>query len=182
MQITTTTIPDVKVIQASTFIDDRGFFMETWRAAACARKGVGPHFVQDNHSHSRLGVLRGLHYQVRQPQGKLVRAVTGEIFDVAVDLRRSSPTFGKWYGVLLSAENRRQLWVPEGFAHGFLTLSETADVVYKCTSYYSPKDDRTLLWKDEDLGIAWPTISIGEPVLSQKDACAPAFCDAECFD
>lgn len=182
MDITATSIPEVKIIKPRVHGDDRGFFTETWRADSFAAAGIGPEFVQDNHSRSRRGVLRGMHYQVRQPQGKLVRVIAGEVYDAAVDMRRSSATFGRWTGVLLSAENRRQLWVPEGFAHGFLVLSESADFVYKCTSYYSPEDERCLRWNDPRVGVGWPLDRIGKPLLSDRDAAAASFAEAEYFD
>jgi len=168
MTIIPTTIPDVLIFEPTVHADDRGFFMETYREAdfrqvtGCARP-----FVQDNHSRSVRNVLRGLHYQIRQPQGKLVRVIAGEIFDVAVDLRRNSPTFGKWAGATLSAENKRQMWIPEGFAHGFLVISDVADTLYKATDYYSPEHERTLLWNDPALGITWPLPE--QPTLAAKD-------------
>lgn len=181
MKVMTTDIPEVLLIEPKVFGDDRGFFYEsfnekTWQEAT----GLKTRFVQDNHSRSAKGVLRGLHYQVRQPQGKLVRCVVGEVFDVAVDLRRSSLTFGRWVGVNLSAENKRQFWVPEGFAHGFLVLSEVAEFLYKTTDYYAPEHDRGIVWNDPDLGIGWP-IS-GEPQLSAKDSSSRSFRDAEIFE
>ncbi|MDY6849203.1 MAG: dTDP-4-dehydrorhamnose 3,5-epimerase [Geoalkalibacter sp.] len=168
MQVIKTEIPDVLIIEPKVFGDDRGFFFEsynerTWQQAT----GLQRHFVQDNHSRSQKGVLRGLHYQLQQPQGKLVRAVHGEVFDVAVDLRQGSDSFGRWVGVKLSAENKRQLWIPEGFAHGFLVLSDVAEFLYKTTDYYAPEHERTLAWNDASLGIEWPLD--GEPLLSQKD-------------
>jgi dTDP-4-dehydrorhamnose 3,5-epimerase len=175
-----TAIPDVLVIEPAVFGDARGSFFESWNARAFA-KAVGREvaFVQDNHSASGRGVLRGLHYQVRQPQGKLVRVVTGEVFDVAVDLRRSSPTFGRWVGELLSAENRRMMWVPEGFAHGFLVVSDAAEFLYKTTDYYAPEHERTLLWNDPALGIAWPLQ--GAPSLKPKDAAGTPLAAAQTF-
>lgn len=180
MKVIKTQIPDVLIIEPKVFGDERGFFFESynekqWREAT----GLTTRFVQDNHSRSARGVLRGLHYQIRQPQGKLVRCVAGEVYDVAVDLRRGSPTFGQWAGETLSAENKRQMWVPEGFAHGFLVLSEAAEFLYKTTDYYAPEHERSILWNDPDLRIAWPLE--GHPVLSNKDAAAPLFRDAECF-
>jgi dTDP-4-dehydrorhamnose 3,5-epimerase len=180
MKVIETAIPDLLIIEPTVFGDDRGFFYESynerkWHEAT----GLKTRFVQDNHSRSNQGVLRGLHYQVEQPQGKLVRCVVGEVFDVAVDLRRSSPTFSKWVGIHLSASNKRQLWVPEGFAHGFLVLSEVAEFLYKTTDYYAPAHERSILWNDPDLGISWPIQ--GEPVLSGKDLAAPAFKAAELF-
>jgi len=168
------------VIEPAVFGDARGFFFESWNQRAldaAVRREV--RFVQDNHSASARNVLRGLHYQVRQAQGKLVRVVAGEVFDVAVDLRRSSPTFGRWVGERLSAANRRMMWVPEGFAHGFLVLSETAEFLYKTTDYYAPEHERTLLWNDPRLGIEWPLA--GEPVLKPKDAAGTPLDRAETF-
>jgi dTDP-4-dehydrorhamnose 3,5-epimerase len=162
------------------FGDERGFFFESWNRRAFAQiAGRDWEFVQDNHSGSARNVLRGLHYQVRQPQGKLVRVVAGEVFDVAVDLRRSSPTFGRWVGERLSAQNRRMMWVPSGFAHGFLVLSESAEFLYKTTDYYAPEHERTLLWNDPALGIAWPLE--GEPLLKPKDAAGVPLAQAETF-
>lgn len=180
MKITTTDIPDVLIIEPKVFGDDRGFFFESfnqrqWEEAT----GLKTNFVQDNHSRSVKGVLRGLHYQINQAQGKLVRCVLGEVFDVAVDIRKSSPTFGKWVGVVLSAENKRQFWVPEGFAHGFLVLSDVAEFLYKTTDYYAPEHERCIIWNDPDIGIEWPFD--GEPRLSGKDAQGGSFKTAECF-
>lgn len=180
MHITATTLPDVKLIEPAVFRDERGFFFESWNARTLAQSGIDAAFVQDNHSRSRRGVLRGIHYQLRHPQGKLVRVVAGEVFDVAVDLRRSSPTFGRWAGMLLSAENQRLLWVPPGFGHGFVVLSETADFLYKTTDYYHPEDERTLLWNDPAVGIAWPFE--GTPVLARKDAAGVRLAEAEVYD
>jgi len=180
MQITSAALPDVLIIEPKVFGDDRGFFFESFNAKAFRdATGIERDFVQDNHSRSAKYVLRGLHYQVRQPQGKLIRVVRGEVYDVAVDLRKSSPTFGKWAGTILSAENKRQLWVPEGFAHGFVVLSDTADFLYKTTDYYAPEFERSLLWNDPALGIAWPLQ--GEPVLAAKDARAQTWAEAEFF-
>jgi dTDP-4-dehydrorhamnose 3,5-epimerase len=159
----------VKIIEPQVFADERGLFMETWNLRKWADFGVASTFVQDNHSLSGKGVLRGLHYQVKQPQGKLVRAVAGAVYDVVVDIRRSSPNFGRWTGVELSATNRRALWVPEGFAHGFLSLVENAEVAYKCTAYYAPEYERTILWNDPALAISWPLEGVGSPRLSPKD-------------
>ena len=170
MKFLTTEIPDVLVVESAVFRDQRGSFMETWHAGKFKAAGLDLSFVQDNHSRSAHQVLRGLHYQIIQPQGKLVRVVTGEIFDVAVDLRRSSSTFGRWAGVRLSALDGRQLWIPPGFAHGFLILSAGgADVVYKCTDLYVPEHERTLRWDDPSLNITWPLEGSG-PILSAKDA------------
>jgi dTDP-4-dehydrorhamnose 3,5-epimerase len=162
--------------------DERGFFMETYQYERFCDAGIPYRFVQDNHSGSRRGTLRGLHYQIQQPQGKLVRVIAGEIFDVAVDLRRTSPTFGKWEGLRLSAENKLQLWIPPGFAHGFYVLSEWAEVTYKTTDYYAPQWERTLLWNDPEIGIQWP-ITPGElPVISTKDTQGKGIAQAEVFD
>jgi len=169
IEVTPTEIPDVLLIKPKVFTDNRGFFSETYEARKFAEIGIREPFVQDNHSGSRQGTLRGLHYQVGQPQGKLVRAVSGEIYDVAVDLRRSSPTFGRWVGVSLSAESRLQVWVPKGFAHGYYVVSNWAEVLYKTTDFYAPENERTLLWNDESVGVRWP-LSAGSPVLSAKDA------------
>jgi len=167
MKITATALPGVFVIEPKVFGDARGFFVETFRDVALREAGLDVVFVQDNQSRSRRGVLRGLHYQLVQPQGKLVRVVAGEIFDVAVDLRRASPTFGQWAGMTLSAENKRMAWVPPGFAHGFYVVSESAEVLYKASDYYAPEHERSLLWNDSALAIAWPLA--GEPLLSEKD-------------
>lgn len=176
-----TDIPDVLIVEPQVHGDARGFFMESFNARDFrGATGVGLEFVQDNHSRSRRGVLRGLHYQIRHAQGKLVRATVGEIFDVAVDIRRSSPTFGKWVGVTLSADNHRQLWVPPGFAHGFLVLSDSADVQYKSTDYWHPEHERGLRWDDETIGIAWPTDNA--PTLATKDAEARRLGEVELFD
>jgi len=180
MKAIATAIPDVVVIEHAVFGDARGFFFESWnRKAFSALVGRDVDFVQDNHSASARHVLRGLHYQVRQAQGKLVRVVAGEVFDVAVDLRRSSPTFGRWVGETLSAENRRMMWVPPGFAHGFLVLSVRAEFLYKTTDYYAPEHERTLLWNDPALGIDWPLA--GTPVLKPKDAAGTPLAQAETF-
>ncbi len=168
MNITRTSLPEVLLIAPRVFGDDRGFFFESWNARAFAAAGVDATFVQDNHSRSRRGVLRGLHYQIEHAQGKLVRVVEGEVFDVVADLRRSSPNFGRWYGATLSAANKAMLWVPPGFAHGFLTLSESADFLYKTTDFWFPEHERTLLWNDPVLGIEWP--HAGAPILAAKDA------------
>lgn len=174
-------ISDVLEIHPAIFGDDRGFFFESFNHKAFAEKaGVDCQFVQDNHSRSAQGVLRGLHYQIQQTQGKLVRAVVGEVFDVAVDIRRHSSTFGQWVSCRLSAENKKQLWVPPGFAHGFLVLSEVAEVLYKTTDYYAPQHERSLLWNDPDLAIDWPLSS--EPILSQKDLAGQLLKQAEVFE
>ncbi|MDT3680736.1 MAG: dTDP-4-dehydrorhamnose 3,5-epimerase [Burkholderiaceae bacterium] len=181
MNVLATDLPDVLLIEPKVFGDARGFFYESWNERAFAKAtGVELRFVQDNHSRSRRGVLRGLHYQLRQPQGKLIRVVRGSIFDVTVDLRRSSAAFGRWTGVELTEETRRQLWVPPGFAHGFLVLSEVAEVLYKTTDYYAPEDERTLLWNDPRLGVQWPLRGL-EPVLSSKDAAGRPFEECEVF-
>jgi dTDP-4-dehydrorhamnose 3,5-epimerase len=176
-----TDLPGVLVLEPKLFRDERGFFMESYnRARFSEAVGGDVEFVQDNHSRSSRGVLRGLHYQVPpSPQGKLVRVVAGEIFDVAVDIRRSSPTFGKWTGVYLSAENHRQIWIPEGFAHGFLTVSEAAEVLYKANGYYSPAHERSLVWNDPDVAIDWP-ITV-DPILAAKDASASPLSVADTF-
>lgn len=177
-----TPIPDVVLVTPDVFGDDRGFFMETYRADQFVAAGIRARFVQDNHSGSQQGVLRGLHYQIKQPQGKLIRALAGEIFDVAVDIRVSSPTFGQWVGYVLSAINKQQLWVPEGFAHGFYVMSEWAEVAYKATNYYAPQYERSILWDDPQLGIEWPIIPGTKPVLSSKDLAGKSFAEAEYFD
>lgn len=169
MMPTATELADCLLLEPRVFGDERGFFLESWNERVFAEIGLDVHFVQDNHSRSRRGILRGLHYQVRQPQGKLVWVVTGEVFDVAVDLRRDSPTFGRWQGFRLSAGNKRRLWVPPGFAHGFLVLSDFADFCYKCTDYYAPAHERTLRWDDPALAINWP-LDGGRPSVSDKDA------------
>ncbi|MFC3608514.1 dTDP-4-dehydrorhamnose 3,5-epimerase [Stutzerimonas tarimensis] len=180
MNIIETGIPDVLIIEPKVFGDERGFFFESFNAAAFEEAtGLERQFVQDNHSRSQRGVLRGLHYQIGQPQGKLVRAVVGEVFDVAVDLRQSSPSFGRWVGVHLTADNHRMLWVPEGFAHGFLVLSEYAEFLYKTTDYYAPSQERSLLWNDPALGIDWPISS--PPRLSAKDEAGVLLSDAELY-
>jgi len=180
MNVVRTAIPDLVILEPRVFGDERGFFMENWNARDFrAALGLDATFVQDNHSRSKRGVLRGLHYQIRQPQGKLVRAARGRVFDVAVDLRRSSATFGNWVGVELSDENHRLLWVPPGFAHGFLVLSEEADFLYKTTDYYAPQHERCLVWNDPDVAIDWPLA--GEPVLAAKDRAGLRLNQAETF-
>lgn len=180
MNVIPTAIPDVLIIEPKVFGDDRGFFYESFNALAFAQQtGIQTQFVQDNHSRSAQNVLRGLHYQIQQPQGKLVRVVVGEVFDVAVDLRKDSPSFGQWVGCLLSAENKRQFWVPEGFAHGFLVLSDFADFLYKTTNYYAPDHERSLLWNDPEIGIDWPLT--GQPILSGKDKAGKSLGEAEVF-
>jgi len=170
MKFSAAKIPGVIIIEPQVFSDERGFFMESFQARDFANAGITDLFVQDNHSGSNKGILRGLHYQVKQAQGKLVRLVAGEVFDVVVDLRRKSPTFGQWEGYVLSAQNRIQLYIPPGFAHGFYVLSDWAEMVYKATDYYAPQFERTLLWNDPDIGIQWPLVEGNMPVLSAKDA------------
>jgi dTDP-4-dehydrorhamnose 3,5-epimerase len=180
MKIIATAIPAVLIVEPRVFGDERGFFMESFNQRSWEQAtGLPSRFVQDNHSRSGQGVLRGLHYQIQQPQGKLVRVAQGEVYDVAVDLRSSSATFGRWVGCRLSAENKRQLWVPEGFAHGFLVLSETAEFLYKTTDYYAAEHERCIRWDDPDLAIDWPLV--GNPLVSGKDAAGVAFRDAEPF-
>jgi dTDP-4-dehydrorhamnose 3,5-epimerase len=180
MRATPTAIPEVLILEPKVFGDDRGFFFESFNARDFEQAtGLKPEFVQDNHSKSAKNVLRGLHYQIRHPQGKLVRVTQGEVFDVAVDLRKSSTTFGQWVGHVLSADNKKQLWVPEGFAHGFVVLSETAEFLYKTTDYYAPEHERSLLWCDPFLNINWPIDD--EPKLAAKDASAKPLGEAECF-
>jgi len=178
--VTATALPEVKLIEPKVFGDARGFFFESFNAKEFAEKvGVDVAFVQDNHSRSAKGVLRGLHYQIEHAQGKLVRVVSGEVFDVAVDIRRSSPDFGKWVGVNLSAENNRQMWIPPGFAHGFVVLSETAEFLYKTTDYWFPEYERCLIWNDPEVGIEWPIE--GEPTLAAKDAAGKGLREAESY-
>ena len=180
MNVIETALPGVMLIEPKVFGDDRGFFLESWNAAAFAAAGLDIAFVQDNHSRSARGVLRGLHYQLGTPQGKLVRVTSGAVFDVAVDIRCSSPHFGQWVGYELSDANKRMLYVPPGFAHGFLVLSDTADFLYKCTTLYNPPTDRGIRFDDPAIGIAWPDVGIA-PMLSGKDAVAPMLADAEVF-
>ena len=172
-------IPEVMLVKPKVFGDTRGWFFESWEARKFAASGLDVVFVQDNYSRSVQGTLRGLHYQIQQPQGKLVRVTQGEVFDVAVDMRRSSPNFGKWVGTILSGENKHQLWVPPGFAHGFYVLSEFAEFFYKCSDFYAPEHERTLRWNDPDLGIDWPLK--GAPLLSPKDQQGKRLADADCF-
>jgi dTDP-4-dehydrorhamnose 3,5-epimerase len=180
MNVIRTEIPDVLIIEPKVFGDERGFFFESFNQRIFEEKtGLRPRFVQDNHSRSAKNVLRGLHYQIRQPQGKLVRVIAGEVFDVAVDLRKSSLSFGRWTGHTLSAENKRMLWIPEGYAHGFLVLSESADFLYKTTDYYAPEHERCITWSDADLGIRWPLA--GEPKLAAKDQAGQRLAEAEVF-
>ena len=182
MKVTRLAIPDVVLIEPKVFGDARGFFFESFNQKAFNEAtGTNHQFVQDNHSRSAKGVLRGLHYQIQQPQGKLVRVVRGAVFDVAVDIRKSSPTFGRWVGAELSEDNQHQLWVPPGFAHGFLVLSETAEFLYKTTDYYAPEYERSLLWNDPDIGIAWPLENGQTPLLAAKDAAACALAQADCY-
>jgi len=183
LTVVSTDLPEVLVIEPRVFGDARGFFMESFNARAFAEAtGVTLPFVQDNHSRSARGVLRGLHYQITQPQGKLVRVTHGRVFDVAVDLRRGSPCFGRWTGVELSGDNHRQLWVPPGFAHGFLVLSDSADFLYKTTDYYAPQHERCLRWDDPQVGIRWPLDELdGPPLLSAKDAAGAAWGEADCY-
>jgi dTDP-4-dehydrorhamnose 3,5-epimerase len=181
MDFEPTAIPDVIVIRPRVFGDARGHFFESWEQRKFAAAGLQLTFVQDNENRSARHVLRGLHYQVRQPQGKLVRVVSGEVFDVAVDLRRSSPTFGRWVGVTLSGENHHELWVPAGFAHGFVVLSESAHFLYKCTDFYAPQLERAIRWDDPDLEVEWPLPAGASPVLSARDAAAVPFREAELF-
>jgi dTDP-4-dehydrorhamnose 3,5-epimerase len=187
MKYTQLDIPDIILIEPQIFGDHRGFFMETFREdefnlKVTHKKNIDPiTFVQDNHSKSTQGILRGLHYQIKQPQGKLVRVISGEVFDVAVDIRKSSPFFGKWTGVTLSAENKKMLWIPPGFAYGFYVLSDTAEFTYKCTDYYAPEHERCILWNDPSIAIDWPIIQKSSPILSQKDEAGSTFENAELF-
>jgi len=181
MNFIPTSIPDVLSIESKVFGDERGFFMETFQSAQFTEVGLPTCFVQDNHSGSRQGILRGLHYQIEQTQGKLVRVVAGEVFDVAVDLRRSSPTFGRWVGLFLSAQKKSQLWIPPGFAHGFYVASEWAEVLYKTTDFYAPQYERTLLWNDPALGITWPVPPGTCPTLSAKDTLGKTLAETELF-
>ena len=177
---TPTALPEVLILEPKVFGDDRGFFFESFNARDFQQStGLNLNFVQDNHSKSSQGVLRGLHYQIQQPQGKLVRVTHGAVFDVAVDMRRSSPNFGKWVGVELSADNKRQLWVPPGFAHGFVVISESAEFLYKTTDYWYPEHERSLLWCDPAVGVQWPVN--GEPKLAAKDAVGKVLAEADCF-
>jgi dTDP-4-dehydrorhamnose 3,5-epimerase len=180
VNVVATAIPDVKLIEPKVFGDARGFFFESYNRRALAALGIADEFVQDNHSRSARTVLRGLHYQIRQPQGKLVRVIAGEVLDVAVDIRRSSPTFGKWVSFVLSAENKRLAWIPVGFAHGFVVRSESAEFLYKTTDYYAPEHERSIAWNDPDIAIDWQLD--GEPVLSAKDRDGRRLRDAEVFE
>lgn len=181
MEITATDIPDLLLLTPKLHGDDRGYFMETFRQSHFEEQGLDVSFVQDNQSKSVQGTLRGLHYQLENPQGKLLRVLSGEVFDVAVDLRRSSSFFGRWVGVTLSAANRKQFWIPAGFAHGFYVTSKTAEITYKCTEYYHPEDEHCLLWNDPELAIDWPLVNPA-PLLSAKDARAKTLGDAALFD
>jgi dTDP-4-dehydrorhamnose 3,5-epimerase len=181
MEFEPTRLPEVVLIKPRVFGDARGFFFETWQEQRFAGAGIAAHFVQDNHSHSTLHTLRGLHYQIQQTQGKLVRVTRGEVFDVAVDIRRSSPRFGQWVGVILSDANHHMLWVPPGFAHGYLALSDEIDFVYKCTDYYAPQHERAVRWDDPQVGVRWPLPAGFAPILSAKDAVAPLLPQAESF-
>jgi dTDP-4-dehydrorhamnose 3,5-epimerase len=181
MKFTTTAIPDVILIEPQVFEDGRGFFIETWQARKFAEADIPANFVQDNLSRSSYGTLRGLHYQVKKPQGKLVTVMAGEVFDVAVDLRKNSRTFGHWIGERLSVKNRRMLWIPAGFAHGFYVLSEQADFFYKCTDFWAPEHERCICWNDPTLSIAWPIAGYTEPLVSEKDAIGVAFQSAEVY-
>lgn len=181
MKIIDTSIPDVKIIEPTVFGDERGFFMETWQQKEFEELVAGKvtHFVQDNHSKSKKGILRGLHYQAENTQGKLVRVISGEVFDVAVDIRKESPTFGRWVGVYLSSENKRQLWVPEGFAHGFYVTSNEAEFVFKCTDYYNPEANVTIKWDDEELNINWPIDNIVKLSMNDENGKTLRQCIAE---
>ena len=181
MEFFETELAGVIKIVPTVYEDARGYFLETWQEQRFRDAGIDVDFVQDNFSHSMRGTLRGLHYQIQQAQGKLVRVVAGRVFDVAVDLRRSSPNFGQWFGEVLSAENRHQLWVPPGFGHGFFVLSETAEFEYKCTDFYTPDYERSIRWDDPEIGIAWPLPCGQKPVLSEKDETAPFLKDAETY-
>jgi dTDP-4-dehydrorhamnose 3,5-epimerase len=182
MKITAATIPEVRIFDPALHGDNRGYFFETWRADLFTNAGITQSFVQDNQSSSGQGVLRGLHYQIRQPQGKLVRVISGRVFDVAVDLRHSSPTFGRWVATELSADNHRLLWVPPGFGHGFYVLSEQAEFVYKCTDYYAPEHERIIRYDDPQIGIDWPLVAGVETMLSEKDLNGKSLAEAELFE
>jgi dTDP-4-dehydrorhamnose 3,5-epimerase len=181
MHFQRTSLSEVILIRPQVFADARGYFLESWHERKFAAAGIEARFVQDNHSRSIRHVLRGLHYQLRQPQGKLVRVVTGAAYDVAVDLRGSSPTYGQWFGQILSEENQLMLWVPPGFAHGYLALSEYVDFLYRCTDFYAPADERTILWNDPDLAIDWHLPGGAQPLVSAKDAAGTRFREAECY-
>jgi dTDP-4-dehydrorhamnose 3,5-epimerase len=179
VKVAPTRLPEVLLIEPKVFGDARGFFFESWNEREFARAGIAGRFVQDNHSRSARNVVRGLHYQIKQPQGKLVRVISGDVFDVAVDVRRSSRNFGKWAGIRLSAENRKMIWIPPGFAHGFAVLSDGAEVLYKATDYYAPEHERTILWSDAEIGIEWPLS--GAPIVSAKDGAGMRLASAEVF-
>ena len=179
IRVEETDIPGVLIVDAIVYGDERGFFLESYNESQMQSIGIDAHFVQDNHSRSQRNVLRGLHYQIHQPQGKLVRVVSGAVFDVVVDIRRNSPSFGKWVGVELSEKNKRMLWIPPGLAHGFVVLSDTADFLYKATDYYAPKYERSILWNDPSIGIEWP---VEHPILSAKDAVGKLLSEAEVFE
>ena len=181
MKFTPTKIPEIIVIEPTVFGDERGYFMETWTQQKFAEGGINAEFVQDNHSKSQQGVLRGLHYQLSHAQGKLVRVLKGEVFDVAVDMRKSSPSYGQWIGETLSEDNKKMMWVPPGFAHGFFVVSEEAEFVYKCTDYYAPEHERSVLWNDPEIGIRWPLLPGKPPQLSDKDQAGICFKDAEYY-
>lgn len=181
MKVIPTHIPEVLILEPQVFGDARGFFLETWNANTFAELGLDLRFVQDNHSRSRQGILRGMHYQIQHPQGKLVRVTHGKVFDVAVDLRQSSPSFGQWAGAELSEENHRMLWVPPGFAHGFYVMSESADFLYKCTDFYAPEYDRSLRWDDPTVGIEWPLVNGAAPTISAKDEAGKRWQEADKF-
>ncbi len=181
MKYTPLEIPDIILIEPEPFGDHRGFFMETFREDEFNANVTNTYFVQDNHSKSTQGILRGLHYQIKQPQGKLVRVISGEVFDCAVDIRKNSQYFGKWVGAILSSENKKILWVPPGFAHGFYVISPEAEFVYKCTDYYAPEYEKSILWNDSSLNISWPLIKNTSPILSKKDEIAPCLKNAEVF-
>ena len=181
MQFVPTAIPEVVLIKPQVFADARGHFFESWTERKFAAAGLDLKFVQDNQNRSEQHVLHGLHYQLTRPQGKLVRVVTGAVFDVAVDLRRSSATFGRWVGAQLTAENHHMLWVPPGFAHGFMVLSESVHFLYKCTQFYDPEDERAIRWDDADIGVQWPLPAGAQPVISGRDAAARGFREADCY-
>ena len=180
MNLAKTSIPDVQIIEPVLFADHRGFFMESWRDEWSSQIGNDIHFVQDNHSKSAQGTLRGLHYQIKHAQGKFVRVIQGKIYDAVVDMRKASKTFGQWEGVVLSEDNRRSLWIPPGFAHGFYVISEIAEIIYKCTDYYTPEHERCLLWNDPEVGIKWP-LHNSEVLISDKDATGLAFAQSEYY-
>ena len=182
LELINTELPGVVLLQPQIFNDPRGYFMEVYRHQAFESLGLPAQFVQENQSGSKKGILRGLHYQIQQPQGKLVRVLVGEVFDVAVDIRRSSPTFKQWVGAYLSAENKQQLWIPPGFAHGFYVLSDWAEVTYKVTTYYAPEWNRSIRWDDPELGVNWPVVAGEQPLLSSGDAKAPYLQEAEIFE